>query len=501
MSSVTTPRWAQPLDYTPLMFRRRRKLVRLLSALDEATSYAQWSAIAADIDGLSKLDAWRTADGAPHLDAASIREDIARLASYRERGDFAAVLSRLTATIHRHQGDVTTPDLFDTALTGPPTLVEEWLAAVEETIRWMAGAPGVPEDDKLRLVEHSARLHGRSALLLSGGATLGFYHLGVVKALWQAGLLPEVLCGASMGAMVAAGIATRTDDELAEMFEDPSDVRRVGLRMVGFSAMKSQGALLDPSVMLETVRHNVGLYTFRQAFERTGRVLNVSISPTRDRQKPRILNHLTAPDALICVAALASGAVPVAFPPVMLKALDADGREVPYLPRERWIDGSMQGDLPKMRLSRLHNVNHFIVSQTNPHVLPFLHLRQQGGLLPMAASIAGKSLHTQSRQLLQVAAKLAEPTPLSGWVGIAQGLADQDYRGDIDLHPRLDLRLFRRVFSNPTRAELDRFILEGERATWPRLEMIRQHTRISRVFAEIIGQLRARKPALSRNAG
>jgi hypothetical protein len=154
-----------------------------------------------------------------------------------------------------------------------------------------------------------------------------------------------------------------------------------------------------------------------------------------------------------------------------------------------------------MRLSRLHNVNHFIVSQTNPHVLPFLHLRQQGGILPMAASIAGKSLHAQGRQLLQVAAKLAEPTPLSGWVGIAQGLADQDYRGDIDLHPRLDLRLFRRVFSNPTRAELDRFILEGERATWPRQEMIRQHTRISRVFAEIIAQLQGRRPALSRNAG
>jgi TAG lipase/steryl ester hydrolase/phospholipase A2/LPA acyltransferase len=483
------------------MLRRRRQLVRLLAALDEATSYAQWSAIAADIDHLSGLGPWRTDTAEPHLDAVGIREDIERLASYRDRGDFAAVLSRLTASIHRHQGDVTAPALFETALTGPPTLVEEWLSAVEASIRWMADAPGVPADEKLRLVQHAARLHGRSALLLSGGATLGFYHLGVVKALWQAGLLPEVLCGASMGAMVAAGIATRTDDELAALFEDPSDVRRVGLRLVGLSAMRSQGALLDPSVMLETVRHNVGYMTFQDAFERTGRVLNVSISPTRDRQKPRILNHLTAPDALICVAALASGAVPVAFPPVMLKALDTDGREVPYLPSERWIDGSMQGDLPKMRLSRLHNVNHFIVSQTNPHVLPFLHLRQQGGLLPMAATMAGKSLHAQSRQLLQVAAKVAEPTPLSGWVGIAQGLADQDYRGDIDLHPRFDLRLFRRVFSNPTRAELDRFILEGERATWPRLEMIRQHTRISRVFSEITAKLRARRGAGLRIVG
>ena len=38
---------------------------------------------------------------------------------------------------------------------------------------------------------------------------------------------------------------------------------------------------------------------------------------------------------------------------------------------ERWIDGSFGNDLPMMRIGRLHNVNHFIVSQVNPHVLPF----------------------------------------------------------------------------------------------------------------------------------
>ncbi|NJN36554.1 MAG: hypothetical protein HC794_05210 [Nitrospiraceae bacterium] len=35
---------------------------------------------------------------------------------------------------------------------------------------------------------------------------------------------------------------------------------------------------------------------------------------------------------------------------------------MPYLDGERWVDGSLHGDLPKQRLSRLHNVNHFIVS-------------------------------------------------------------------------------------------------------------------------------------------
>jgi hypothetical protein len=39
---------------------------------------------------------------------------------------------------------------------------------------------------------------------LSGGAYLGFYHMGVVKALWSQGLLPRVFSGASAGSIMTA---------------------------------------------------------------------------------------------------------------------------------------------------------------------------------------------------------------------------------------------------------------------------------------------------------
>jgi TAG lipase / steryl ester hydrolase / phospholipase A2 / LPA acyltransferase len=39
---------------------------------------------------------------------------------------------------------------------------------------------------------------------------------------------------------------------------------------------------------------------------------------------------------------------------------------------QRWIDGSVDNDLPMSKLSELFNVNHFIVSQVNPHIVPFL---------------------------------------------------------------------------------------------------------------------------------
>lgn len=40
------------------------------------------------------------------------------------------------------------------------------------------------------------------------------YHLGVVKTLFEHGLLPRIISGASVGALVAAIVCVKTDDEL-----------------------------------------------------------------------------------------------------------------------------------------------------------------------------------------------------------------------------------------------------------------------------------------------
>ena len=37
-----------------------------------------------------------------------------------------------------------------------------------------------------------------------------------------------------------------------------------------------------------------------------------------------------------------------------------------------FVDGSVANDLPMQRLTELFNVNTFIVSQVNPHVVPFV---------------------------------------------------------------------------------------------------------------------------------
>src|SRR5690348_9710056 len=51
---------------------------------------------------------------------------------------------------------------------------------------------------------NARRQYGRTALLLSGGATLGLVHAGVVKVLWHERLLPRIINGSSGGAIIAS---------------------------------------------------------------------------------------------------------------------------------------------------------------------------------------------------------------------------------------------------------------------------------------------------------
>ena len=43
----------------------------------------------------------------------------------------------------------------------------------------------------------------------------------------------------------------------------------------------------------------------------------------------------------------------------------------------RWRDGSLEEDLPMRTLSEMFNVNYFMVSQTNPHIVPALNLKRR----------------------------------------------------------------------------------------------------------------------------
>lgn len=74
--------------------------------------------------------------------------------------------------------------------------------------------PGLTPKQKVDMFVHIRQGYGRSALLLSGGAGLGVHHFGVIKVLWEQGLLPRVVSGSSAGSLVGSIICTASDAEL-----------------------------------------------------------------------------------------------------------------------------------------------------------------------------------------------------------------------------------------------------------------------------------------------
>lgn len=55
---------------------------------------------------------------------------------------------------------------------------------------------------------------------------------------------------------------------------------------------------------------DVGLYTFQEAFDKTGRIINITVAPNNNYDPPRLLNYLTAPHVCVWSAAAASCALP-----------------------------------------------------------------------------------------------------------------------------------------------------------------------------------------------
>ncbi len=472
------------------------RLSELDAALENAVDYATWREVAREVDLATGAAEWQEQVSPAIYDARLLRSECEQLVRRREAGDALGLVDAVESSLRRHRGDLAAPELYTTALCGTQRAVTDWLDEVDRSLRWLVDAvvPGLSDQTKLDRFRTAARVYGRSALVLSGGATWGFHHLGVVQALFENGLLPDVMSGASTGAMVAAGMCTRTDAELTELFQDTDQIRLDGLRPVGVRASLKQRAWLDPSQLDAVLRNNVGIYTFAEAYERSGRVLNIAVAPVRTRQKPLLLSHLTTPEVWVHSAALASSALPGLFPPVVLEARSRGGGSVPYTADERWIDGSLYADLPKLRLARLYNVNHFILSQTNPHALPFVRLHGRSGVVPGLASVAMSSARAQGGMALEMMQRLTRPGsgPLRQVSERGLALFGQSYTGDIDIHPRFRLELLRKVAVNPTREDLSTFIREGRKAAWPVLARIRDQTRIERTFQDCVAKLEAR---------
>lgn len=220
-------------------------------------------------------------------------------------------------------------------------------------------------------VEHHSDTTSESLSCLHDGAQL--FSFGVVKAFLDADLLPRIVTGTSAGGLVATLLCTRTNDELKQLLVPELADKITAMEdtfRTWFKRFRETGARFSAVQWArKAMFFTMGSLTFKEAYERSGRALNVSVVPS-DRHSPTILlNHLTAPNCIIWSAIIASAAVPGILNPVVLMAKDRNGHVKPHnLGGSRFKDGSLREDIPLGSLHTQFNCNFSIVSQTNPHI-------------------------------------------------------------------------------------------------------------------------------------
>ncbi|RCI13552.1 hypothetical protein L249_5609 [Ophiocordyceps polyrhachis-furcata BCC 54312] len=516
------------------LHEERRALLRL--HMKTADSFKQWQAAAQELDVLEGNDAWKrdsdTGDYQPRL----IEQRLKALDDARLRCDIRAMMHLVRTTLSRDLGGMGEVDLYRHSYVGTKRLIERYVDSAIQTIDAIvarAAAVTVDARDLLDAMLLSRQSFGRSALLLSGGGTFGMTHIGVLKALYEVQLLPRIISGASAGSIVSAVVCTRTDEQIPALIREfpygdlavfgggDDDDTSTGL-LDRLRRLLTEGSWADIRHLTRVMRGLTGDLTFQEAYNRTRRILNICVSSASVYESPRLLNYVTAPNVMIWSAVAASCSVPLFFSSSPLLVKDPiTGEHHPWNPTpQRFIDGSVDNDLPMTRLAEMFNVNHFIVSQVNPHVMPFLsgddHLSPDNPDAAAAAAATsagpdeavsgarrsdGQHHHLDWASTLLTLAKdealhrlqvLADLGVLPTLMTKCRSILSQNYSGDITILPAITIHDLPRVMANPTSEFLLRLTALGERATWPKLSRIRDRCAIELALDRAVHRLRAR---------
>ncbi|PTB43052.1 hypothetical protein M441DRAFT_56081 [Trichoderma asperellum CBS 433.97] len=498
-----------------LSWYTRKNPVKLwLELLRNAETFEDWEEAALHLDNLLGLDLWRNNPTSKYYDWALITERLDSLIIAREENNYEQLVNLLRSGLVRNLGNISVPKLYNRSFSGTKYLIEEYIAQVAESVEDISTLPtsaasGLYAHDKaltnqmkLDFIHDTRQAFGRSTLVLQGGAIFGLCHLGVVKALFLRGLLPRIITGTATGALIAALVAIHTEEEL------PGVLRGDGIDLSAFASkgrnedgqipaqqslgsrwntlmrrirrFSREGYFLDVTVLEECVRANVGDLTFEEAYNRSKRVLNITVATDgQGAGVPTLLNYITAPNVLIWTAAVASNASSPSLyghSKVTILCKDAHGNIVPWAPANttdfrHWTHASYTDrDSPLRRIAELFNVNHFIVSQARPYLIPFLQSDMHGpSLLETRSKTTQLSAFLVRMVGLEIRHRLRQLDSLRLVpASIRRFLIDEQVpAASMTLVPEVTASDFVRLLETPTQDTLNYWILRGERSVWP----------------------------------
>ncbi|VEU19966.1 DEKNAAC100640 [Brettanomyces naardenensis] len=486
------------------------KVKELLKKQQDAKTYSEWLDISIELDEILHNDKWKEDPASDLYDYQMIQSQLQELQNARNNRDYRKMIYIIRTSWRRNFAGIDNIQLYKHCYVGTKKLIEDYLAECEQCLVELV-SPDCPLDDRyiLEMLVQTRKNFGRMAITMSGGGTFGLTGIGVFAALFENGIFPKMVSGSSCGSIMSAIVCSKLSGEVMSILEQLFEVQ---FEVFGgedepetpFSTLGrflKYGVCFDNRRLKDTIKMLVGDITFKEAYNKTGRILNITVSPASIHDQPTLLNYLTAPNVLIWSAICASCSLPFIFPPSIIYEKDFKTGMIREWsnPMVKFVDGSVNGDLPITRLSEMFNVNHVIACQANPHILPLVRFSmecddQESRVTPtlFVKRLLKRSFTVASWEITHYLDIMNEIGIFPNACTKVKQLFLQPYRGDITILPNIKLENMSVLFANPTPDFLWNCIIWGAKATWPKLRMIKDHCCIEFALDKYIAFLKSR---------
>jgi len=239
-------------------------------------------------------------------------------------------------------------------------------------------------------------------LVLSGGGTRGFAHLGVIAALQDAGFQPDVISGVSAGAIVGAFIAAgKTPHEVLQIFKKGWFFQYTKIHLPVDGLLKLDG-------VKEIIEKELGVKNIED--------LNIPFHICVSNLNKGVVEYKnTGP---LADTVLASSSIPVLFAPVLLG-------------RYAYVDGGMMDNIPTDPIK--DQCTNLIVSNISP-INPRAKLKN---LVQIATRTVYMSVNVKSERVKREATHYIEPKGIDSYDIFTRKNADElfelGYKSTLDV--------------------------------------------------------------------
>lgn len=230
-------------------------------------------------------------------------------------------------------------------------------------------------------------------LVLSGGGTRGFAHLGVITALYEKGIIPDVISGTSVGALVGAYIAGGImPDVILKIFNKGWFFKYTNLKFPDNGLLKLNGLkeILQKTIPYKNIEELPLPFYVSVANLNTGKGEYLKEGP-------------------LGTAVLASSSIPVLFSPVKLNG-------------QLYVDGGLMDNLP---VEPIKNDCEYIISV---NITPLNPRKEIRNLIQIASRTFYMGVNANMTQVHKYSSLYIEPEGIDTYDILSLSHADEMFR-------------------------------------------------------------------------